>query len=129
MTDPLRPFTQAIHALWRARARRSGSTTDSTGGGVAMRAGARSRAESAGETLHSRLRSRISALDGRDPKKMREVFVKTVLIWELGEKLAPDPGFAEVVARVSEQLAADSNVGDRLHQLLRELADKRDTPR
>jgi hypothetical protein len=49
---------------------------------------------------------------------MREVFVETTLLWELGEHLARDPAFTEMVARVSGQLQADPAVMQRLHRLL-----------
>lgn len=52
---------------------------------------------------------------------MRDAFVETVLIWELGDALAPDPGLADVVARVSEQLTTDPMVVSRLQELLLEI--------
>lgn len=49
---------------------------------------------------------------------MRETFVETVLLWELGEHLAQDPSFGEMVERISQQLALDSTLSGRLHELL-----------
>jgi len=133
MTDPLRPFTQAIRSLWKTRARGVASAADSS---HAASAASNSRGSvggtqtgRAGETLRTRLRSRISALDTGDPQKMRDTFVETVLLWELGEHLAPDPALSEVVARVSEQLASDPVVVNRLHELLLQMSDTRSTPR
>jgi hypothetical protein len=55
---------------------------------------------------------------------MREAFVETVLLWELGEQLAPDPDFAEMVTTVSDQLAADPRIGERLNRALQQLASE-----
>jgi hypothetical protein len=53
---------------------------------------------------------------------MREAFVETVLLWELGDHLAPDPAFGEMVANVSEQIASDPAIGERLTRVLTRLA-------
>ena len=133
MTDPLRPFTQAIRSLWKTRARGVASAADSShaaSGASSSRSGAGSKQTGrAGETLRTRLHSRISALDTGDRQKMRDTFIETVLLWELGEHLAPDPGLSEVVARVSEQLATNPALVDRLHELLLQLSDKQSLPR
>jgi hypothetical protein len=128
MTDPLRPFTQAIRSLWGSRARatqgngEASPTAPSAASGTAQRAAS---GRSPGETLRSRLKTRITQLDGSDPRKMREAFVETVLLWELGEHLAPDPEFHDLVARVFEQLETDAEVGDRLHQVLMRMSEDR----
>jgi hypothetical protein len=129
MTDPLRPFTQAIRSLWPAR---TGATANA-GSAPSSSAEARNTADApragssqVADTLKSRLRARIGGLDGSDLNKMRDRFVETVLLWEFGEEIAPDPQFAEVVARVSEQLAAHPTVGKRLHELLLQIASDRD---
>ncbi len=125
MTDPLRPFTQAIRSLWRSRTRAASDVASSSGSSAATTAGAaeaRLPSGRAGETLQSRLKSRLTAIDRRDAKQMREAFVETVLIWELGDQLALDSGLADVVARVSEQLTADPAVVERLQELLLELS-------
>jgi len=123
MTDPLRPFTQVIRSLWRSRAREAaspGAASPATSAGAA--AEAQVLTARAGETLLSRLRSRLGAVDRHDPKQMREAFVETVLVWELGDQLALDAGLADVVSRVSEQLTADPAVVERLQELLLELS-------
>jgi hypothetical protein len=73
-------------------------------------------------SLQSHLKSRIAACSGASRERLREAFVETVLLWELGEQLAPDPGFGEMVTHVSEQLAADPAIGARLDQLLARLS-------
>jgi len=127
MTDPLRPFTQAIRSLWGARARASQGNGSVSTAGAAAASGSAQRAASSrspGETLRTRLKTRISQIDGSDQRKMREAFVETVLLWELGEHLAPDPQFHELVARVFEQIETDPEVGDRLHQVLMRISER-----
>jgi hypothetical protein len=127
MTDPLRPFTQAIRSLWGSRARTTQGNADASPASAATARGSAQRAASSrspGETLRTRLKTRITQLDGTDPRKMREAFVETVLLWELGEHLAPDPEFHELVARVFEQIETDPEVGDRLHQVLMRISER-----
>lgn len=129
MTDPLRPFTQAIHSLWRTRAGEKNNTASATPSpAAASTADRRPPAPAVSETLQSRLQARMLGLDTNDPRRLREAFVETVLLWEIGDHLAPDPGLSEVVSRVAEQLAVDPIVGDRLHQLLLQLSAQRQQP-
>jgi hypothetical protein len=120
MTDPLRPFAAIIRTLWHSRAQ-AGTTP-----GAASEAAAASvrtpppaeRALPPPRSLQSHLRARIAACNGASRARLRETFVETVLLWELGEQLAPDPGFGEMVTHVSEQLGADPAIGARLDQLI-----------
>jgi hypothetical protein len=129
MTDPLRPFAQAIRSLWRTRA---GEKSRSAGASSSAPGAAEPQAPKArvNETFQARLQARIAGLDSRDPKRLREAFVETVLLWEVGDQLAPDPALGDLVARVAEQLATDSAVSERLHQLLLQVSAHREhTPR
>lgn len=108
-----------IRALWYGRTQRT------AGGGTASNRGspaADARKPAEGETLQSRLVARIRSIDAGNASRMRETFVETVLLWELGEQLAKDPAFGEMVTRVSQQLELDSAVSGRLHLLLSRLA-------
>src|SRR5687768_7905866 len=99
MTDPLRPFAHAIRSWWRTRTRNG---TDGTSSSAAANTGSAergARTTRTGETLQSRLRARMHGIETTDARRMRDAFVETVLLWEIGEHLAPDPAFAEVVAR------------------------------
>ena len=119
MTDPLRPFADIIRALWNKRtqsASRSSAPTNFARADFAV-------AEAA-ESLRSRLISRINRNDSRNISRMRETFVETVLLWELGEHLNRDPGLGEMVTRVAEQLGSDPAVGERLDGLLLQLASE-----
>jgi hypothetical protein len=117
MTDPLRPFADLIRTLWLAKTQRAGTATRKATPSAPEKAGAQ-RARS----LRSQLKARVNASRAAGPARMREAFVETVLLWELGEQLAPDPSFGEMVASVSEQLAADPAVGERLNRALTRLA-------
>jgi|GEM_PF-1987186 len=128
MTDPLRPFADAIRSLWSARARATPETSASarTTSTTNVRApGTDAQAQRSSRSLESRLKARISAQPGIGAAKLREVFVETVLLWELGEQLAPDPAFSEMVAQVADQLAANSAVSERLNRALARLATTR----
>src|SRR5262245_12937219 len=119
MTDPLRPFAEMIRALWLARAAGKSAARSRTATTPALADSPRPKPE---RSLSSQLRARIAASRTAEPARMREAFVETVLLWELGEELAPDPHFAEMVTTVSEQLAADPAVGERLNRALLQLA-------
>jgi len=65
-------------------------------------------------------------VSSQDARQIREKFVETVLLWELGDHLAHDPAFGEVVTHVSQQLAADPVVSRKLDGLLVQLAQASD---
>jgi hypothetical protein len=115
VTDPLRPFAQIVRALWtsaasRTRHKRSAAPAPSS-----------ETHPRAGESLQAKLVERIASVERDDVGRMRETFVETVLLWELGDHLAQDPAFNELVHRVSAQLAMDPAVGSRLQALLLQL--------
>ncbi|MEJ1964233.1 MAG: hypothetical protein WDO56_22880 [Gammaproteobacteria bacterium] len=120
MTDPLRPFADMIRSLWLARLQAKGATQASSKG----KTGAEAPAPRPGRSFRSQLKARVSASRAAGPARMREAFVEAVLLWELGEQLAPDPAFGEMVTTVSEQIASDPMVGERLHRALQRLAEE-----
>jgi hypothetical protein len=119
VTDPLRPFAQLIRALWHGRTQR---TADNGATANHSPPTADARAPGEGVSLQTRLVSRIASIDAGNASRMRETFVETVLLWELGEHLAQDPAFGEMVERVSQQLALDPAVSAQLHELLLRLS-------
>jgi hypothetical protein len=119
MTDPLRPFADMIRALWLARTQGVSPTSRSTTVGKARTDAPPPRGA---HSLRSQLKARVCASRAAGPARMREAFVEAVLLWELGEQLAPDPAFGEMVTSVSEQLASDPTVGERLNRALARLA-------
>lgn len=50
------------------------------------------------------------------------MFVEHILLMELGEDLALDPAFADLVQRVCSQLGSEPAVGARLDELLQQVA-------
>lgn len=116
MTDPLRPFAQIIRSLWRGRTSATERTSPATN-----TAHPQHRAN-VDESLQSRLSARIASVDAENPARLRQAFVETVLLRELGENLARDPDFGALVARVCEQLESQPTVAQNLHQLLVRLA-------
>lgn len=122
--DPLKPFTSAIRSLWLETNKRTEGN---------QRAGDTSpRADQNGEpavgaaqpvqTLHSRLRARMATLARWDATRARQLFVECVLMSELGEHLASDPAFVELVQRVSQQIESDAKLSMRLDALLKRVA-------
>jgi hypothetical protein len=118
MTDPLRPFADMIRALWLARTKNPGVT----GSSASAKTGAVNSVSRRVRSLRSHVKSRVAACSGLGSARMREAFVEAVLVWELGEELARDSAFGEMVANVSEQLASDPAVGERLNRALTRLA-------
>jgi len=118
MTDPLRPFVQIIRASLASKSTRPASDR-ATGTSPSSSPEARTTPNG---SLQSRLAARLSAIDRNNTSRMRKTFVETVLLSELGENLAQDPAFAELVNRVSEQLGAHPTIGPRLQALLLQLS-------
>ncbi len=120
MTDPLRPFAQIIRSLWRGRvaATERAATASQTSSSPQHNA-------YVDESLQSRLTTRIAGVDTENPARLRQAFVETVLLRELGENLARDPDFGAMVARVCEQLESQPTVAQNLHKLLVRLAPGR----
>jgi hypothetical protein len=124
--DPLRPFAGLIRTLWKST---TASTTQKDALGSASTTGAEeAQSETAaalGETtLRTQIRARLTRIGLNDPRLAREVFVETVLTTELGENLARDPGFTDMVKLVAEHIEADARLGDRLNSLLRSLVEE-----
>lgn len=117
--DPLRPFLSLVRSLWTSSAAakaanraRSAIPPHSTGQAAAL---------AASQPIERRLHSHLTALGAWDAQRAREVFVKQVLLSELGEELAADPAFADLIQRVSGQLGGDPRLSARLDELLRQL--------
>lgn len=119
--DPLRPFLSLIRSL---------STSNPTSKTAASRQAAPTAAGSgparpidASRPIEQRLQSQLAAAAHPwNARRAREIFVGEVLLHELGEQLAADPSFADLIQRISQQLDADSRLSARLDELLRQLA-------
>lgn len=74
------------------------------------------------QSVRQRLGSKLAALPDWNSDQARHIFVEHILLAELGDNLALDPGFADLVKRVNAQLASDPRLGRRLDDLLQEIA-------
>jgi hypothetical protein len=121
--DPLRPFATFLRSLWtvskseRTRNANSPASSSSNAGGAESLAPVPS--------IAARLQPRLAALKDWQGGRARELFVEHVLIEQFGEQLAGDPKFAELVQRVSLDLAEEPTLDARLDELLQALARAR----
>lgn len=121
MVDSIRPFVSLIRTLSRKKAEATGGVAEPnvTGNNTANDAAEPDR----NLQLEARLRLRLAEVEGANPEKARQAFVETVLLSQLGEDLARDPAFAEVVAKVSDQLDTDAQTRAQLADLIASLRD------
>jgi hypothetical protein len=121
--DPLKPFTSIIRSFWEQYARRAdGNPRSAESSATTQQKLAPVKSAPAIQTLHSRLRSRLATLAQWDPSRARQLFVECALTAELGDELARDPAFANIVQRVSQQLESDWKLSSRLDSLLKRVA-------
>jgi hypothetical protein len=123
--DPLKPFTNTIRSLWPQTTRRTetGERAGEAGPSEGQGKAAPVAPAQPPETLHGRLRSRMSTLTKWDPSRARQMFVECVLVTELGDHLIGDPAFGSLVQRVSEQLESNEKLSTRLDALLKRVAE------
>lgn len=124
--DPLRPFSDLIRALWKSSAAR----VERTQGGAETRQATPERTDAGSQasdsaylSLASQVRARIRQIGVRDPRRVREVFVETVIARELGLGASHAADVAELAQRVAAEIGANPSVSDRLHALLTALAE------
>ena len=122
MVDPLGPFVTLIRSLSRRKAENADGATGSTA--VDGHTGARGAQKAARPPtdLRARLRSRLGEVGLVDPDRARRTFVETVLLWQLGDELARDPGFNDLVLKVADELQANRELRSRLSELIAALA-------
>lgn len=123
--DPLKPFANLIRSLWSGtqRASRASGGARTALGSSEERSQAPAVAASA--QVNARLQARLASLREWNSERARELFVEHALLLEFGSDLAHDPTFAELVRRVSAQLATEPALGARLDRLLQDLAASR----
>lgn len=117
--DPLRPFRSLVRSL--------GATTTvqrTAGASSASQAAAAEKSEGAAPagSMESRLRLQLAAMQSWNPRRSREIFVKHVLLSELGENLELDPAFSDLVEKVADQIDSATGLRERLDQVLQDLA-------
>lgn len=121
--DPLRPFLSLVRSLWTGTA--SAKAANRAEAATFPRSSTAAGAVVASQPIERRLHSQLNALTAPgawSAQRAREVFVRQVLLNELGDELAVDPAFVELVMKVSGQLGSDPRISARLDELLRELA-------
>jgi hypothetical protein len=124
--DPLRPFLSLVRSLWTSSA--SAKTANRAQGARPPHAGERTTEAEPSQPVERRLQAHLTPLTkpgAWNAQRAREVFVRQVLLHELGEELAADAAFAELIQKVSGQLGGDPKISERLDQLLRKLAAER----
>jgi DNA-binding transcriptional regulator YbjK len=119
--DPLRPFTSLVDSLWRTRTDKIAAEKTQEVGEPQTDPATPPAIKQVQESLETRLRQRIRQRGSLNADLARDVFVETVLAWEIGEHVIRTPGFEEITHQVSSQIAADPQLSDRLNELLREL--------
>jgi hypothetical protein len=121
MVDSIRPLITLIRTLSRKKLERPDGVCEPTGVGGGISGDSRAAAPDRSSQLEGRLRARLAAVAIADPDQARHIFVETVLLAEIGDELARDPAFADVVAKVSAQLHADATVRAQLTTLIASL--------
>jgi len=117
MVDSIRPFVTLIRTLSRKKVEAPDGVAEPDVAGDTYANRAPTEADRNSE-LETRLRARLAAVDASNPEKARQAFVETVLLSQLGEDLAKDPAFADVVAKVSDQLLCDAQTRAQLTSLI-----------
>lgn len=73
------------------------------------------------EALQERIGSELKLVDLASlpgKKKARQIFIESVLAWDLGAGLLADGQFGRVVRDVEESITSDPRLSDQLDQLL-----------
>lgn len=121
--DPLRPFSDLIRSLWKSSTPR---VERAQGGAGARRANPQSsppEAESGSLSLRAEIRSRIRQIGLSDPRRVREVFVETVIARELGLGTGHAADLTELAERIAARIGLHSELSSRLHTLLVAIAE------
>ncbi|HXS22554.1 MAG TPA: hypothetical protein VN735_15080 [Steroidobacteraceae bacterium] len=122
--DPLRPFSDLIRSLWKSSTARVQRAQGGTGASrTSPQSTAPLEAESGSLSLRSEIRSRIRQIGLSDPRRVREVFVETVIARELGLGTSHAADLTEIAERVAARIGSHSELSDRLHTLLVALAE------
>jgi UDP-N-acetylmuramyl tripeptide synthase len=123
--DPLRPFSDLIRALWKSGA----SRVDRTERGAASREASAERPSAALEpddperqSLEAALAVRLRQVGLGDPRRVREIFVETVMTRELGLGTPSSAAFTELSRRIADRIGSHTRLSARLHALLTALA-------
>jgi hypothetical protein len=122
MVDPLGPFVTLIGTLSRRKPEAAESASGASAVDSDNASHGAARASRPATDLKSKLRSRLGEVGAVDPDRARRTFVETVLLWQLGDELARDPAFGDLVVKVADQLQSDRELRSRLSDLIAVLA-------
>lgn len=122
MVDPLGPFVTLIRSLSRRKPEAAERTAGATPAEADKLARDAARTSIPARDLRTRLKSRLVEVGTVDPDRARRTFVETVLLHQLGDDVAGDPAFADLVGRVADQLHADRQLRSRLAELITAIA-------
>ena len=123
MVDSIRPFIGLIRTLSRKKVGAADGVAEPSVAGDPPANDAPAAADRNSQ-LETRLRVRLAVVDAANPDKAEQAFVETVLLSQLGDDLAGDPEFADIVAKVSAQLQSDSQTRAQLAALIASLRSK-----
>jgi len=122
MVDPLGPYIALIRSLARRKPEAAERTTGATPAEADALARNAVQTPIPARDLRTRLKSRLVEVGVVDPDRARRTFVETVLLHQLGDELARDPAFADLVGKVTDQLHADRELRSRLAELIAAIA-------
>jgi hypothetical protein len=118
MVDQIGSFVRLIRSLSRKRTGATDAASETSAVDVEKPARSAVKAVRGAPELRSRLRSSLAAVGTSDRERARRTFVETVLLWQLGDEVARDPAFGELVVRVADQLGSDTRVDSELNGLI-----------
>jgi len=121
--DPLRPFLSIVRSLWTSAG--TAKSAHRAEGARPPHTSERTSRPEPGQPIERRLQSHLYALAAPgawNPHRAREIFVRQVLLHELGDELAADSAFSELVQKVCGHLDSDPKISAPLDRLLRKVA-------
>lgn len=115
--DPIKPLGQILRALRSNKTSGNAATSES---GVAAATVQEQPSSKQPEEKLIRLEAllRMRLANGDNQRSARRAFVETVLLSELGEELATDPGFDRLLDQVTDEIAGDRETATELDDYL-----------
>lgn len=123
--DPVNGINQIVQILRKKIGERSTATvskSDSSAGGMSN-AQTQRRSIASAEDIQRKIGARIRALseDQRHGTKATQVFVETIITWELGDGLLQDPRFAQLSKDVVNTIDENKVLRSQMRELLQQL--------
>lgn len=121
MTDPLRPLVSLLESVSRASSSTGAASSHSstaTSSPAKEKNSPQASQESPRQLFVGRLSARLAGLDRRDHRQIRKAFVEVALLSELGDHLAVDSRFAELIDDVVAIISHDARTVADLDKVL-----------